>query len=188
MKFGIRELLFVCVMVGLLVCTYLFVFKRANEKRAGLLSDIELKQRTLTNLQQATAGIQDLNNKIAELQQAIKFFESKLPQGKEVDKILDDVTKMVSANNLETKSFKTLKVERNANYSEQPIQMSLSGDFNGFYAFLLQLEKLQRLTRVSDMTLQKISDRNGEMQAQITLSIFFEPDVNTGSNNVANSN
>jgi len=185
MKFGIRELVFVCVMVGLLACTYFFVFKRANEKRAALLAEIETKTRTLNNLQQATAGIQDVNNKILELQQAITFFESKLPKGKEVDKILDDVTKLVKANNLETKSFKSLKTEKNANYSEQPIQMSLSGDFNGFYSFLLQLEKLQRLTRVSDMTLQKISDRNGEMQAQITLSIFFEPDVNS---NYANTN
>ena len=27
--------------------------------------------------------------------------------------------------------------------------MSLAGDFNGFYAFLLQLEKLPRITRVT---------------------------------------
>ena len=62
---------------------------------------------------------------------------------------------------------------------QQPIQLSLSGDFNGFYSFLLQLEKLQRITRVTDMTLQKINDHDGEMQAQLTLSIFFEPDTGT---------
>jgi hypothetical protein len=27
------------------------------------------------------------------------------------------------------------------------------------------------------MNLQKINDRDGEMQAQLTLSIFFEPDT-----------
>jgi len=55
--------------------------------------------------------------------------------------------------------------------------MNLSGDFNGYYSFLLQLEKLPRITRVTQMNLQKISDRDGEMQAQMTLSIFFEPDT-----------
>jgi hypothetical protein len=35
------------------------------------------------------------------------------------------------------------------------------------------------------MTLQKINDRNGEMQAQMTLSIFFEPD---GEKSVASTN
>ncbi len=55
--------------------------------------------------------------------------------------------------------------------------MSLSGDFNGFYSFMLQLEKLPRITRVGQMNLAKINDRDGEMQAQLTLSIFFEPDT-----------
>jgi hypothetical protein len=57
--------------------------------------------------------------------------------------------------------------------------LSLQGNINGFYSFLLQLEKLQRITRVTQMDLQKINDRDGEMQARMTLSIFFEPD--TGS-------
>src|SRR5438105_4439481 len=132
MKFGIRELLFVCAMVGLLLCTYLFVFRRANEKRVALMNDIEAKTRMLSNLQQATAGIEDLNNKIAELQQAITFFESKLPQEKEVDSILKEVWQMAETNALTTRTVKTLHSQRNANYSEQPIQMSLSGDFKGF--------------------------------------------------------
>jgi type IV pilus assembly protein PilO len=181
MKFGIRELLFVCVMLGLLGSTWFFVFKKANARRAELQNSIQAKQTALTNLKQSTAGIDDLNRKIAELQQAITFFESKLPQEKEVDKILKEVWQMAEANSLQTKTIKTLKSERNANYSEQPIQMSLGGDFNGFYAFLLQLEKLPRITRVMQMDLQKISGRDGEMTAQMTLSIFFEPDTGGGS-------
>ena len=185
MKFGARELLFLCVMLGLLGCTYFFVFSKANAKRAELQSEILAKQTALNNLRQSTAGIEDLNRKISELQQAITFFESKLPQEKEVDKILKEVWQIAEANSLQTKTIKTMKAQRGPSYSEQPIQLSLSGDFNGFYAFLLQLEKLQRITRITDMNLQKISDRDGEMQAQMTLSIFFEPD--TGSS-VAGAN
>jgi len=185
MKFGIREVIFVLVMLGLLGSTNYFVFSKANKKKQDLLSDIRTKQAALSNFQQATAGIEDLNNKIDELQKAITFFESKLPQEKEIDKILKEVWTMAEANQLTTKTIKTMKAQRGPSYSEQPIQLSLSGDFNGFYAFLLQLEKLQRITRITDMNLQKISDRDGEMQAQMTLSIFFEPD--TGSS-VAGAN
>ena len=177
MKFGIREIIFVAVMLGLLASTNYFVFSKANKRKADLMSEIRTKQQALSNFQQATAGIEDLNRKIDELQQAITFFESKLPQEKEVDKILKEVWQMAEANQLTTKSVKTMKSQRGPSYSEQPIQLSLSGDFNGFYAFLLQLEKLQRITRITDMNLQKISDRDGEMQAQMTLSIFFEPDT-----------
>jgi len=179
MKFGIREIIFVVVMLGLLGSTNYFVFAKANARKAERLADIRGRQQALSNLQQATSGIEDLNRKIDELQKAITFFESKLPQEKEVDKILKEVWQMAEANSLQTRSIKTLKVERGANYSEQPIMMTLSGDFNGFYAFLLQLEKLPRITRVTEMNLQKINDRDGEMQAGMKLSIFFEPD--TGS-------
>jgi type IV pilus assembly protein PilO len=176
MKFGIRELVFFVTMVGLLACTYLFIFKPRNEKRLALLADIDSKTKIMGNLQQATSGITDLNNKLAELQQAISFFESKLPAEKEMDKILKEVWQMAAANNLQTRQVKTMHSEHGTSYSEQPIQMSLSGDFKGYYSFLLQLEKLQRITRVGQMTLTKINDRNGDMQAQMTLSIFFEPE------------
>lgn len=177
MKLEIKKILFVCVMLGLLGCAYFLIFRKANFKRAELEKEIFAKTTALANLQQTTVGIDDLNKKIDDLQKAITFFESKLPQEKEVDKILKEVWQMAEANSLETKTIKTLKSERSANYSEQPIQMNLSGDFNGFYSFLLQLEKLPRITRVTQMNLQKISGRDGEMQAQMTLSIFFEPDT-----------
>jgi type IV pilus assembly protein PilO len=184
MKLGFREIIFVGLMLGVLACAYAFVFKKTNDKRQAMLSDIQSKQNVLNNLSQATAGIDDLSRKTEELEKAIKFFQSKLPQEREVDKILQDVWQLAAANSLESKSVKMQKTEKTANYSEQPIQMSLSGNFNGFYSFLLQLEKLPRITRVSQMKLEKISDREGEMQAQMTLSIFFDG----GTTSVASSN
>jgi type IV pilus assembly protein PilO len=175
MRFGIRELLFTVVLVALVAGATMMLRERATRRAEAVLNHDE-KQRALINLREATAGIDDLGRQIDELEQAIAFFESKLPQEKEMDKILKDVWQMAEANSLQTRAIKTLRGERAANYSEQPIQMNLSGDFNGFYAFLLQLEKLARITRVTQMNLQKINDRDGEMQAQLTLSIYFEPE------------
>lgn len=176
MKFGIREIIFVMLMLGVLGSANFLVFKKSSADRAAKQNEINLKQRQLGSLQEATAGIPDLSKKTEELQQAINFFESKLPQEKEIDSVLKEVWQMAQANSLQTRTIKTLRSQRGPNYSEQPIQMSLSGNFNGFYSFLLQLEKLPRITRVTSMSLQKISDRDGEMQATLTLSIFFEPD------------
>jgi type IV pilus assembly protein PilO len=176
MKFGIRELIFVILIIGVLGLAYP-VFARAKAKRESLKKDTATKRTALANLKQATAGIEDVEKKIEELQNAISFFEKKLPAEKEVDKVLKEVWQMAEANSLQTKTVKTLKSDKGPNYSEQPISMTLSGDFNGYYAFLLQLEKMPRITRVSQMKLEKISDRDGEMTANMILSIFFEPDA-----------
>ena len=175
MKFGFRELIFLTLMIGLVAASF-FVFNKSKAKRDWTEADTQAKKKVLADLKQSTAGVVDWSQKIAELKQAISFFEGKLPQEKEIDKILKEVWQMADANSLQTKTIKTLRTERGPNYSEQPIELSLQGNFNGFYSFLLQLEKLQRITRVTQMDLQKINDRDGEMQAQMTLSIFFEPD------------
>jgi len=180
MKIGFREIIFLTLMAGLLAVAFLF-FKKSDKKRVDLLTEIRKEQAALTNLRTATAGIADLGKKLDELQQAITFFESKLPAEKEMDKILKEVWQMAESNNLTTKKVQTMRSDRSSNFSEQPIQLSLSGDFNGYYSFLLQLEKLPRLTRITDMKLAKISDRDGEMTAQMTMSIFFEPETAAAS-------
>ena len=177
MKFGVRELIFVAVMLGLLGSSYFLVFNKANEKRAAVQAEIDRKQKELAELEQATSGTDDLKQKIEDLQKAIAIVEDKLPQEREIDKVLKEVWQMAEANNLEQRTIKTLRSQRANNYNEQPIEMSLAGDFEGFYVYLQQLEKLPRLTRVTKMDLTKMNDRDGAMEAKLTLSIFFEPDT-----------
>src|SRR5687768_12122249 len=109
MKFGVRELLFVCVMLGMLAASYFFVFTKKNEVRKRLEAETARKQGELVHLKQATAGIDDLARKIDELQKAIDFFESKLPQEREMDKILTEVSQMADGNTLQTRTVRTLK-------------------------------------------------------------------------------
>lgn len=183
MKFGAREVIFVVVMLGLLGSSYFLVFNKANQKRAALQAEIDRKQRALADLNRARVGIDDLKQKIDELQQAITFFEGKLPASREMDRVLEDVTRLARENGLEQRTFKTGKSKRAANYSEQPIEMTLAGDFEGFYVYLQQLERFERLTRVTKMDLLKMNERDGAMEAKLTLSIFFEPDTATASVN-----
>ena len=86
---------------------------------------------------------------------------------------------MAEQNKLVTKTIRTMKSQRGSAYSEQPIEMNLNGDFAGFYEFMLQLERLPRLTRVQNMILDKMNGQEGSMEAKVTLSIFFEPETGT---------
>ena len=186
MKFGIREISFVVVMLGLLGAIYFLVWDKAQTKIAAMERKTEDKVKALSDLEKATSGVSDVDKKVAELEEAIKFFEKKLPQEREMDLILKEVWQMAEQNRLTTKTIRTMKSVRGAAYSEQPIEMSLSGDFNGFYVFLQQLENMPRITRVTSMALSKITDQDGSMQAKMTLSIFFEPDA--GSTRMASNN
>jgi len=175
MKLGIREVVLVAVLLALLAGSYVFIFQKVNAQRQKLLDETSQEQQTLQDVRQATANIDDMSKKIAQMQKAITFFQSRLPAERDVDKMLKEVWQMANSNNLTTSTIKTLVSSHNVNYSEQPIQMSLIGNFDGFYSFLQQLERLDRITRVTGMRLQRIDGDNGKMQAQLTLSIFFTP-------------
>jgi Tfp pilus assembly protein PilO len=162
-------------LAGAVAAFYMLYAQPTMKHDALLTQEVEDRQRALADLERSTAGIDDINRKIKELQDAVTFFESRLPAEKEVETVLAQVWKMAESNALQAKTIKSGKTERNNNISEQSIDMSLAGDFTGFYLFMQQLEKLPRLTRVTDMTLTKISDHDGQMQATLTLSIFFEP-------------
>ena len=185
MKFGARELVFLAVMRGLLGASYVFVFSKADAKRAAREAEVDSKVKALADLERATATVHDVDKKTEELQKATAYFEGKLPQAREIDKVLKEVSQIAENKHLQTKTVKTFKAQRMHGYSELPIEMSLSGDFGGFYEFLLELERLRRLTRVTHMNLTKIADRDGEMQAQITISIFFEPETMEATASVA---
>jgi Tfp pilus assembly protein PilO len=187
MKIGIRELLFFFVMLGAIGSVYVFGFSRANDKRLKTEAETVSMQRDLDILKATTSGIEDRNRKLKELEAAIQFFDGKLPAAREVDTILQQISQISQADGLTTKTVRPSKGEATAHYSEEPIVLVLNGSFEGFYQFLIDLEKLPRLTRVTQMKLSKISDTKGQMTANMTLSIYYVPDPNGNNSNSAAS-
>jgi len=175
MRFGIRELLFLVLLAAMPVAAFFFIFEPRNAQIEEARAEIVQKQQKLKQLEQATRSIEDLGAEIERLQQAIALFEEKLPAEREVDVILKQVWELASRHSLKPKSIRTDKPVKAAQYSELPIKMVIVGDFDGFYSFLLELERLSRITRMPSVKMKKIEKEDGKMQADVILSVFFEP-------------
>ncbi len=174
MRLGIREAVFFLVLLGLPCAAYFSVFVPMNEDIEAIRADNAGRQAKLDRLEVAR-HIEDLGREIAKLKDAVELFEAKLPAEKEVEVILREVWEMAAAHNLNPRSVRTAKPIPGHMHSELPIRMEIVGDFDGFYSFLLALERLDRITRIHEMDLKALPDRNGHVQAKFTLSIFFEP-------------
>ena len=177
MKFGTRELLFLIVMLALLGSAWYFVFKKADERIATLNIDTSQKLEKLRELSDATNRIADMDRKIAEVREKIRFFESKLPRERDVEKIISQVTRQAKILQLKVGMMQSLRTEKSpAGYSEQQVKLVISGNFTGFYQFLLEVEKMARITRVNQLKLSKINEQDGSTTADLTLSVYFQPD------------
>ena len=152
MKFRLREAVFTALLLVILVGTWWFVLRPNSRRNAEMIAQIAAKQEKLRELNQATGTIGDLKGEIASLDKAIHFFQSKLPNEKEIDKVLQEVWQMAERSQLVTKSIRTLQrtgAPRDAGGpNEQPISMQLEGDYMGLYAFMQALEN-QRTSAMS---------------------------------------
>lgn len=174
MNTGLRTLLFFVLLIGLMVAAYFLAFKPLQAARESVHKDSKVKQEKLAALRHATSEVKNLPEEIDKLRKAVAFFESRLPEEKEMDKILREVWQLAEKNGLNVKSVRSLPAIAGNDYSQQPIRMVIIGPFTGFYNFLRAVEQLPRITRINDMVLTKDQKTEGQMSADFSLTIFFE--------------
>jgi type IV pilus assembly protein PilO len=174
MTSGLRKFVFFILLLGVAVVAYKYMIKPANKNMEDYRVRVEAKAARLAELEKTTAAAEDLSKQLAQLQDAIKFFESKLPPTVEIDKVLGDVTLIAQKQGLRPKTIRTLGKKDNSGYVEQPLKMELIGNFNSFYTFLLELEKLPRIMKIRELKLEKQKESEGQIAATFTVSIFFQ--------------
>lgn len=173
MQFGPRELLMIAAALAVPVLSWLLIFMPQQNRVEEMRSQIGHRKQMLDALRIETARYDDLERANSEIAERIRVLEGRLPSNKEVDQIVRQVSMLAVQAGLEPPGLKSEKPLTAAMYREQPLELSTRGSFDGFYSFLLELERLPRITRVPDMTLEQEDGETGEMTAEFTLSIYF---------------
>lgn len=175
---GLRKIVFFVLLVGLAYVSHTYMIKPANQHLIQERARVEQKLAKLQELERATTTAESLTKQLEQMAEAMQYFESKLPPTSEIYTVLENVTIIAQRRGLIPKTIRTLKREENSGYIEQPLKMELHGDFNSYYSFLLDLEKLDRITKIRQLSLKKKLKREGQIEATFVVSIFFQ-DSNT---------
>ncbi len=169
-----RKAVFFVLLVGVAAAGYQYMIKPANENLAEAKGRVDAKWSQLAKFQKATAAAEDMTKQLEQLQEAIEFFESKLPPKSQIHEVLEHVTVIAQKQGLKPKTIRTLKRKDNSGYIEQPLKMELTGHFGSFYSFLLELEKLPRIMKIRELNLHKEANSEGKIAASFIVSIFFQ--------------
>ena len=174
MTSSFRKIVFFVLLAGLAVVGYHYMIKPANKDLAEAKGKVDTKLAQLAKFEEAASAAEDLAKQLEKLQEAIEFFESKLPPTSQIHEVLEQVTVIAQKQGLKPKTIRTLMKKDNSGYVEQPLKMQLEGNFSSFYSFLLELEKLPRIMKIRELTLKKNSDNEGQIAADFIVSIFFQ--------------
>lgn len=173
MNFGPRDVMFLLVLLAFPIASWWTLFRPQNQEIAQAMQEMEFKQQTLQKVAEATSRTKDLEQENEAIRQGIALMEERLPTGKEVESVLDDVASLARSHGLELPKFITEKPVENAGFGEQPLEVHLIGPWESFYLFLQDIEKLERITKVSKMDLTRSQKEPSKIQAVLLLNIFF---------------
>lgn len=172
---GLRAILALGVVLGLPVSSYFMVFRPANKDRQARLESLAHQEQLLNKLREETGKNTDLQRANEEIKQTVAAIEARLPSNKEMDGVVRQISDLAVKAGLQSPAMKSAKPVQAAMYMEQPIEIEVSGSFVGFFTFLAHLEKLPRITRISDMKISAgMQQEIAELKAEFTLSIYFQ--------------
>lgn len=173
MRFGFRELVLMLILLAVPLSSYWLVFRPVNAEIELAKAEADLKRDRLSKLREETSRNADLEKENKDIAASIEGFEAKLPSKKELDAIVRQVSELATQQGLTSPTVKSLKAVKAAMYMEQPLELSLQGNFRSFHDFVHKLEQLPRITKIPDFKLKRATDKNGDMQATFTLSIYY---------------
>ena len=181
MNMGRRELLFLLVLTAVPISAWFFVFQPRNADISEARAEIDAMQGTLTQLNELNRSVGDLGEAINVAEVRLARFRENIPDAEELDDLLSEIDAIGVRNQLDVKSIRTLKQVDVDGYSELPLKLLIEGDFVGIYQFLVDLESLSRITRVSELQIKRdlvASQAQGTTDEAVimdlTLVIYFE--------------
>jgi type IV pilus assembly protein PilO len=172
---ALRQAVFFLLLLAIPTAGYFVVFRPLNEKIKVAKQEIAHKESMLAELRKATAQTEDLAKANQEMQAAIEAIQARLPSTKEMDNVLRQVANLAAKAGLKIPQFrKNEQILPAGLASEQPLDIEITGDFDGFYRFLLDLEQLPRITRIPDFNIVRSDKVDGEMKTKLTLSVYYQ--------------
>ena len=176
MRFGIRELVYLVVLLALVAGTWQWGLQPVRAEAAALRADTANKQVVINDLNEARSRYPDFKAEIGRLEEAMAKFDEQLPSQRETEVIVREISEIAAANSLAIDFIKPDRPTQRPEFSELPIQLEVNGDFGAYYRFMRQVEDLPRINRMPRIELSRVRDeaRPGAVSVKLTLSIFFE--------------
>ncbi len=182
MKQHTRQIIFVAALLGIPLTAWYTVFRPQNERIGAAMEEISMQQQQLDRINQLATRIPDLTEALSTGERLVQRVEAQLPRSRDVEGVLESIWQLAERSGMQVRSVKTKPPVPSSVYMELPLKVVMDGPFEGFYRFLLELEGLPRITRLSTLSVQEAGLKvrgpdhelpPGSVTTQFTLSIFF---------------
>lgn len=146
----------IMVTIGLLigVAYYFTTYQGAQEQLETLhAKELEL-ERKLSEVRSVASNIAAFEEEITKLEIRLSEVLRQLPNEKELEVLLTDMSNLGKKSGVEIKSFRRLDERRHDFYAEVPIELAIEGDYHDVARFFDLMARLPRIVNVSALTIK----------------------------------
>ena len=161
------------VAVVLAVGFYFAVYRPNNARFAALQEKISSQREQLLNNQSRALELPSLMRRVDKLQFEVTRNGKKMPKSLELGRFMGNLTSLAQQSSLRNFSVIPTGSKRLELFTEQPICLSFEGGFLQAAQFLRQIEEFERITRVRRLSIQNQSHRDGKVNVELTMNIYF---------------
>jgi len=158
------KLIIAVIVLAVPVALFIGLFGVSYVNEMGKLSNDKRKlESELATVRTKASTLQQLEKELAETQEMFASKAALLPEGKEIPKLLKDISSLGTASGLDFLSFKPMPERPKDFYEEIPISISLKGAYHSIGRFFDSVSKLERIVSVGDMKVHSPTRENNEM-------------------------
>jgi Tfp pilus assembly protein PilO len=179
MRLRFHEIIFTSLLLGMFAGTFALVVQPHARARREKAAEMRSMNGAISTVVESTSGLEDVKRRVDQEQQATAFFGSRLAKASDLQRAISELVQIATANSLQAGEVQTLRGQTVGGVDARPMHLQVSGNFNGIYSFLLQLEAVPRIMRVSHLDLSTSGDRDDLISADITLMMYFTSDGGT---------
>jgi len=170
--------------VALVAGFYFLGYRPSSTRLADLRMQIDVKERELVANGQKTQIRPALELEVTEKRRRLERFDKQLPREMEWGQFMNDITLLREQSGVRNWDIVPTGAKPDETFVEVPIDVSFEGDFLSVFSFLRQMEQMQRLTRVRDLTITAKRDNSaaaaaaadaapGHVEVRLSMNIYY---------------
>jgi type IV pilus assembly protein PilO len=153
---------------GLVLVYVMLLMKPLWEEKGKLEGDLQKLQADLDQKRIIAANRPKLEAEIAALEKQLEAVLVKLPEEKEIPKLLTQVNTLGQQSGLEFMLFRPAAPVKKGFYAEVPIDIRVQGEYHTLGAFLDRVSKLERIVNVVDLRVSPLAAQQQRTGRTIT--------------------
>jgi len=158
-----------CAIAALIGAGYYFGYYQAQSERLTALRAQELElQRKLTEVRSIAANIASFEAEITQLEAQLAVALRQLPNDKQLEVLLADISNLGKTAGVEIKSFRRESEQVHDFYAEVPISVKIEGSYHEIAKFFDSVSRLPRIVNMGSLDIKVASATAAETRLVVT--------------------